>query len=298
MNKVSKTVKAKQEKYFLDTSVLRPVLLGSKTYRKYFEEQFKNGRRYVSDYVLMEFKRSYLRNVLNFYFMLDMPSIETVGDAFVCWSNKFKSSELKAILQFVGQLADTFKFNVSDPKDKQKILRQIGLYVKRVEIKSRKVFKNIGKNETDCHRAKVPFQSQSDSNMTEMFRNFLQEFNDKTACRSKCSIATFFLNRYQDQVKDFIKYADKLPNPGKTENKGFIKIISKLKETQGEKDFSCHLCEAIGDAVIVLESPRDIRLEHTDYSFDHLCPIINQPHYKHPSETSILKNLSEDSYER
>lgn len=249
MNKVSKTVKAKQEKYFLDTSVLRPVLLGSKTYRKYFEEQFKNGRRYVSDYVLMEFKRSYLRNV-------------------------------------------------SDPKDKQKILRQIGLYVKRVEIKSRRVFKNIGKNETDCHRAKVPFQSQSDSNMTEMFRNFLQEFNDKTACRSKCSIATFFLNRYQDQVKDFIKYADKLPNPGKTENKGFIKIISKLKETQGEKDFSCHLCEAIGDAVIVLESPRDIRLEHTDYSFDHLCPIINQPHYKHPSETSILKNLSEDSYER
>ncbi len=126
--------------------------------------------------------------------------------------------------------------------------------------------------------------------MAEMFQEFLREFNDGARCRSKCAIATFFLARYHEQVKDFLKYADKLSKPEKTDNKGFSRIAGRFKETQDEKDFSCYLCEAIGDAVIALETPRNMRLEHTDHSFDHLCPIINQPHYKHPSEIAVLKN--------
>lgn len=290
MNKDSHQEEPKRAKHFLDTSVLRPILLGSKAYKRYFEAQFKDGRKYVSDYVLMEFRRSYLRNILNFYFVLDMPSIETIEDALTCWSNRFKPSELKALLQFVGQIINTFRLNNSTPKDKQKALREIGRYVKRLEMKSRKTFMNIGKNETDCYRAKIPLQSEYESDMAEMFQGFLREFNDGTHCRSRCAIATFFLERYNEQVKDFLKYADNLLNPDNSENKGFSRIAGRLKETQDEKDFSCRLCEAIGDTVIALEAPRDIRLEHTDHSFDHLCPIINQPHYKHPSEIAVLKD--------
>lgn len=36
-----------------------------------------------------------------------------------------------------------------------------------------------------------------------------------------------------------------------------------------------------------------MQLEHTDNSFDYLCSPINQPHYKHPSETQIALNTWE-----
>ncbi len=148
----------KKEKHFLDTSVLRPLLAGTKAYKKYFEEQFKDGRRYTSQYVLMEFKRSYIRNILNFYFVLNMPSIETAGDAITFWSNRYKSSELKAVLQLVGNIIDTHRLNTEEPRHKQKIMQVIAQYAKRLEIKSRRLFADIGKNETHCHRAKIPMR--------------------------------------------------------------------------------------------------------------------------------------------
>ncbi|HLC26572.1 MAG TPA: hypothetical protein VJM80_07355, partial [bacterium] len=52
---------------------------------------------------------------------------------------------------------------------------------------------------------------------------------------------------------------------------------------------SCKRCESIGDAVIALDAPRNMQLEHTDKSFTHLCPPINQAHKQHPSENSIVK---------
>lgn len=289
MNNKAHQEAQKSIKHFLDTSVLRPVLLGTHAYRQYFERQFNDERQYVSNYVLMEFRRSYLCNIIKFYFMLDMPSIKTVGDAFKGWSHKFKSSELKAVEQFVGDITDTFTLGRTIPKDKATALREIGRYVKRLDMKSRYAFKNIGRNETDCQRAKIPFTSRKEVHMTEMFQQFLEKFNDTDNCRSRCVIASFFLERYKEQVEVFLEYADALPNPSKAENKGFVKIASQLRNAQHEEDFSCRLCEAIGDAVIALEAPRDMRLEHTDHSFDHLCPLLNQSHYKHPSEPAILK---------
>ncbi|GAK55350.1 hypothetical protein U27_02182 [Candidatus Vecturithrix granuli] len=102
-------------------------------------------------------------------------------------------------------------------------------------------------------------------------------------------MASFFLKRYPKQVEAFLEYAEAITNPGKKENKGFINIAHQLREAQDEQDFSCRLCEAIGDAVIALEAPRDMQLEHTDHSFDHLCPLLKQPYQKYPSEISIVK---------
>jgi hypothetical protein len=218
-----------------------------------------------------------------------MPSIETIGDAVTFWSNKFKSSELKAVLQLIGHIINTCRFDNKNPKDKSKALREIGRYVKRLEMKSRQAFKNIGRNETDCQRAKISLSSRQESDMTTMFDHFLEEFNDRVSCRSKCAVDSFFLKRHREQIEAFLKYADMLPHPGKNENRGFLKIAKKLRKAQHEEDFSCRLCEAIGDAVIALEAPRDMQLEHTDHSFDHLCPLLVQPHRKHPSETAVLK---------
>lgn len=35
-----------------------------------------------------------------------------------------------------------------------------------------------------------------------------------------------------------------------------------------------------------------MQLEHTDISFDYLCPPINQAHYKHSSENQVVMNIS------
>jgi len=274
-------------KYFLDTSVLRPILVGTDAYKKYFQTQLGKERKYVSKYVLMEFKRSYIIKILNFYFVLDMPNINTIGDAMTFWSNKFKISELKAIIQFISQIITSYELINDNPKDKQMALIEIGRYVKRLEMKLRRSFLDIGKNEAHCHRALIQFTKND--YLTGMFRDFLLEFNDVQTCRSKCIIDKFFLIKYKNATEKFIADADKLENPNSAENKGFKNIADSLKKASKDKVFSCKMCEIIGDSVIALESPKYMRLEHTDHSFDHLCDAINQHHFKHPSETAIVK---------
>jgi hypothetical protein len=90
--------------HFLDTSVARSLLLATQTYKQYLTSQLENHPLYVSNYVQMEMKRSYLMNIISFYFILRLETINTIGDALAFWSNRFKSSELKAILQLVPQL--------------------------------------------------------------------------------------------------------------------------------------------------------------------------------------------------
>ena len=69
-----------------------------------------------------------------------------------------------------------------------------------------------------------------------------------------------------------------LDRPKSRGNDGFVKITENLQriiDTQG-KVCSCHTCERIGDAVIALETPKNMQLEHTDYAFDHLCKVIRE----------------------
>ncbi|MHC5719954.1 MAG: hypothetical protein ACYTX0_49965, partial [Nostoc sp.] len=87
--------------HFLDTSVLRSLLLSTQAYKQYFESQFTDQPLYISNYVQMEMKRSYLINLISFYFVLRLETISNIGDAIALWSNRFKTSELKAILQLI-----------------------------------------------------------------------------------------------------------------------------------------------------------------------------------------------------
>ncbi|MHC5931988.1 MAG: hypothetical protein ACYTXM_40475, partial [Nostoc sp.] len=82
--------------------------------------------------------------------------------------------------------------------------------------------------------------------------------------------------------------------PKNSNTRGFINIAKNLNEilTQGAAACNCKRCEKIGDAVIALNAPRSMQLSHTDNSFNYLCPPINQPHYKHPSENQIVTNIN------
>ncbi len=275
--------------HFLDTSVARPLILGSNRYKRYFEECFGSDALYISEYVQMEFMRSWISSVLDFYFLLDMPGVETIGDAFNIWSNQFRTSRQKAVNQLAAQIFDTHGFDLTNPGDKEKALRAIARVADRVLLKWRHQFKMISENSIQCQRAKVLLKYEHGLSHRQRFERFQSCFNNVKECRSKCNADKFFLERCKSEVEKCLKYASCLPNPAKKENRGFTRIAKELKRVaDGERDFSCHLCEAIGDAVIALESPPNMRLEHTDHSFDHLCKIIDKPHCKHLSEIAVV----------
>jgi hypothetical protein len=276
-------------KHFLDTSVLRSLLLGTQAYKQYLESQFTEQPLYISNYVQMEMKRSYLINLISFYFVLRLETINNIGDAIALWSNRFKTSELKAILQLIPQLFSTHQLNFSSSEDKEKALSILVIYIKRFELLLRKKFNNTNTDSTACARALVPLTLDL-KNPAEGLKQFADEFGDVEICRSKCQIDQFLLVQYRDEIEQLVQIASQLPKNSNT--RGFINIASHLKEilTQGAAACNCKRCEKIGDAVIALDAPRNMQLSHTDNSFDYLCPPINQPHYKHPSETQIVTN--------
>lgn len=279
------------EKHFLDTSVARPMLVGTSRYKAYFAEEFGEEPCYISKYVQMEFKRSYLRNMIAFYFILHLDTIPTIGDAMIFWSNRFKPSELKATHQMIGNLLNSHRFNWENPRDKQKALNVLGLYIKRLEMKLRRKFKDIGINSTRCARAKVVFKVDIE-NMADGFRKFVEDFDNVQECRESCNVDDFLINRHGKQVHSYVK--DAAPLPKNQANRGFKNIAQNLDDIfqKCPTACTCKMCEKVGDAIIALETPRDMRLEHTDNSFNHLCPPLGLNHKQHPSELKIVQSSS------
>jgi len=81
--------------------------------------------------------------------------------------------------------------------------------------------------------------------------------------------------------------------PLKVELNNLAEGLKRFTDEFGDVETCRSQCkEKIGDAVIALNAPRQMRLEHTDNSFDYLCPPIEQPHHKHPSENQVLTDSS------
>jgi len=277
-------------KHFLDTSVARSLLLSSQFYKQYLLSKFNDKPLYISNYVIMEMKRSYLLNIISFYFVLHLDTINNIGDALALWSNRFKQSELKAIIQLTSQLFSTHRLDFSSYQDKEKALKILGIYIKRFELLLRKKYNNTGQDRTNCARAVIPLKVEL-NNIAEGLKKFADDFSDVDNCRGQCNIDKFLLERCRSEVEAYIQQASQLPKNNQT--RGFINIANNLREilSQGGTACSCKRCGQIGDAVIALDTPASMQLEHIDNSFDYLCPAINQPHYKHPSENQVVMDM-------
>jgi hypothetical protein len=238
----------------------------------------------------MEIKRSYLMNLISFYFILRLDAISTIGEAISLWSNRFKGSELKAVLQFIPQLFGDYQLRANNTADKENSLFVLANHIKRFELLLRTRFQVID-DATVCRRALVPLKVDL-NDPTPGLRAFISEFGDVKTCRSRCQIDQFLLQHYRSEVEALVEIAKKLPR--NTNTRGFLNIVTNLQKilADGAAACDCKRCEKIGDAVIALNATRDMQLEHTDISFDYLCPPINQLHYKHPSENQVVMNIS------
>lgn len=278
------------KKFFLDTSIFRPLLLGTKKYKHYLNTQLADsGSLYISPYILMELNRSYLCNIINFYFVLLFPDIKTVAEAMTFWANKYKTSELKAILQLIPQICKNHSVDISQEEDKDKAILLLGVYIRRFEVKSRSKFKDTGRDLTKCSRGALRLSREEIENIAKGFKDFIDRFCDKVGCKNSCNIQKILLVRFVNEIKSFVEEADKIKG-----NSGFQKIATQLKEIlEGEGNAcSCDRCARIGDAVISLIAPREHILAHTDESFDGLCTMIAQPHVRLASEVATMKSGS------
>jgi hypothetical protein len=273
--------------HFLDSSVVRPMLLGSYAYRQYFQAHFRDAQCCISPYILMEVYRSYLRNLIEFYFTLKLPQILTLGDALTYWSNRFQGSKHKAIQQMMAQLVDQGADHPDLFQDKQSVLIAIDLLMQSFVTSLNHHFVNTGHDSTNCTRAKITLNVEAEDFAAELLR-FVAAFDNTEYCRQHCRIDEFLLQDCQAEVVTYIQQKDSLPK--NSQSRGFIKIADALKQIleQGAEVCSCRRCEQIGDAVIALDSPKEMTLEHTDHSFDYLCPPLQQPHQKHPSEVEVI----------
>ena len=277
---------SKKTKRFLDTSVARPIILGSSFYREYFETAFEGSELYTSKFVQMEFRRSYVVAAIEFYFLLEMDTIPTIGDAFAIWSDKFQSGKLKAILQLTSPLFSAHKLDFTDPADKPKALTALGALIKRYEHKLWK-YKDVGINTPRCARSTIAITTNG--GLKKDLKRFIDLFQDTKGCRSKCTIDKFLLSRYRAKVDRYIQSATQLTTNEGT--KGFKKIANNLQliVSKDGRNCTCKMCEKIGDAIITLDSPESMSLEHTDLSFNQLCDLIGKKHQHHPSQPTVVK---------
>lgn len=190
------------DKHFLDTSVARHIILGSTPYRKYFEDYFGGDKLYVSKYVKMEFFRSFMCPVFDFYFTLDLPNIQTIDDALAVYSNNFKSSELKALIQFVGQIFRTRGFCFSSPLDKEKAVRSVGQVAVRQYYLFRNRFRDIGVNAARCQRADMVFKVPRDSNKREAFQRFFLHLRTLRIVKKNAKSRTSYISVTVPQLKN------------------------------------------------------------------------------------------------
>ena len=275
-------------KHFVDTSIARPLLLGTREYKRYFRSVLGAEPLYASTYVQMELERSYLLNVISFYFTLLLPTMHTLDDAIRLWTNQYAGSKLKAVLQLVAELAATHRLE-SNAKGKAQCLQVLSLYIKRIDLKIRRTFLDPSNDSTRCGRATVKLKVDS-ANPADGLRRFVDQFGDVDACRGRCRIDYTLLKRHRTSVERYVQIAHGLAE--NEETRGFLRITDTLRDIldRGGSACSCRTCEKVGDAVVALETPRMMNLEHTDRSFNHLCPPIEQPHSQHPSETAVVSS--------
>jgi hypothetical protein len=283
------SIKNHSDKHFLDTSVLRPMLTASSRYKQFLLDEM-SGRKYISKFVKMEFRRGVFLSLIEFFNVLDLPTMLTIDDACKLWSNKFQSRQVKTLLQLINEINETAKINTSNQADKEKGLKALALLIERYAIKLDS-YADVNRDTTRCYRAgiNIKFNSYDLEGFRVALKKFYEDFQDVETCRSKCRIDTFLLTKHKSDIETYLTEAERLRSNSNTE--GFKKTTTILEQilSKGSDGCSCKSCEKTGDAIIALDAPRDMNLEHTDASFNHLCPPINQPHRQHLSEVAFSK---------
>lgn len=269
-------------KPYLDTSVVRALMGGNPTHKRVVLDELGSAKPTISKFTEMETRRGVIVELLEFCDLLKNPNITTLGEAFDQWGQSFKTRSIKTINTFVNQFADSIPIARDNTEE---LYYRLSLYVEDLERKIGE-FEVINTNQTKCARASIKFAIADTNRVEDSVKSFLAEFGNVTKCKSLCNIEKFVANKHLKQVKSLIQ--DNQQNPSGP-NSAHNKIVTQLAlNLSGSKPHSCSNCGKIGDAVIVLECPKNSELFHTDLVFDRMCDLLEKHHRLLPSQTAIV----------
>lgn len=276
---------------FLDTSVVRSLLMGSQPYREFLQGVL-GERLYVSRFVDMEFKRGVLLTLIDFLNTLAMPHLRTIEDAERTWSNRFQGRQVKLVLALSASIFDGYRLDRTSPRDKERGITRLAVVIKSLDRAMRYRFKRVSSDRTHCPRGEQPIRTSVAPDRAKQELNvYADNFQDTTANRQKCRMDKF-LEHFERDLMACTRHIETLPDLEQHER--LKKMATNAEKVQKDPSLcSCHTCEKLGDAVIALGAPRDLQLETTDESFQHWCGPIKQPHRLHRSELDYLNSLGE-----
>ncbi len=282
MNSQTESRPSVDELHYIDTSVLRYLFCSTSRAREYYA-QVLGPRRFVCEYVRMEFVRSFVSTLIQYHSVVAMPHIKSIHDANALWSNRFSARQLSVVLMFAQSLFGAHRIDFGNPNHKPKALRLLGDYIRRLVSKVNRLYKDTGVDSTHCARP-TSIEDFDPLNIESSLASFHASFNDTETAKSKCSVETFV---FKDRKDDVGKMIEATPIPS-SDRRGFEEIVKKLRAVGTDpQKMTCRKCAGIGDAIIALLSPANMRLEHTDYSFDHLMPVLRKAHFRHGSEIEL-----------
>jgi hypothetical protein len=269
-----------KKKHFIDTSVARPIISSSSKVKEYYKNSL-TGKLYYCTYIKMEIIRGYIIPCINFYFTFKMPNIESISDALSLWNQKFNTRELKAVTSMFSELLACNDFDFNNLKDKDKAAFRIGEYIRRLISSIPYRFTDIGQESKICAKTSTNL-SFNPTEIDSSFKDFLKQFSSKKS--AECNLESF-IQKHQKEIELVI--ANKDLKVDKSNDKGFSNICGVLLD---KYKCNCTTCAKLGDLIIAIIAPNNMRVEHTDFSFDYLCESLGKEHFKHDSEVSILKN--------
>ncbi len=221
---------------------------------------------------------------MNFHGSLLLPNIKSISDALSLWSNNFHTRELKSVFHLFSKLLSNRDLDYNSFKDKNLAAHFISDYIRRIYSYINRSIKDTGNDKGMCHRMSSPLDL--DNNSEYVFNDFIKFFLDPENSK-KCRI-NIFLDNNRKSIDAIIGQKDiKVTGSNKS---GFSTITTSLEQLPSNNKISCTNCSKIGDLIIGLLSPNSMQLEHTDYSFDFICTILNKDHRRLNSETTVLKN--------
>jgi hypothetical protein len=267
---MQETSRDETKEWYLETSVLRTLQFGHSLSRAEIQNRLNGvGRRWSSHYVLMEYKRSVVKTLIDLYFVT--LEEDTPSDAIQYFSQGFRPRETKLVLSALGKLIE----EADIANDKEKFLLKLRTFIAgALQFFDDHVDEYVT-NKTQCPLAKA---STHDG-----YEQFLREID----CKMQCKVQNLW-HESRAQLKKLVEGAKQ---PDHAKNDGFTKPLPLVAAaiTNPSEPKSKLKCMTTGDFIIALQMPRKLRLLTFDKSFTSICGLLGKDVVVLPALATLRK---------
>ncbi len=266
-----------KEDYFLETSVPRQMQFGHSLIKEEIRKHLRGGtQKWGSYYVLMEYKRSVVKTLIDLYFVAKEE--KTPSDAVHYFQERFQVRQIKVILSAIATLLEDSEI----ANNKQKFLIKLETFIFGCFQSVYELIDKFIENRMGCPLGKTSIR---EGILTEeAYKQFVEEID----CKKMCSLEKFLKDK-KGQLKRLIEEGNKTPHD---KNKGFQEALSLIKSATGTLDTlkTKTNCMKISDIIIALEMPKHLRMLTFDKSFDSSCEILGKKKTIIPSLAALMKS--------